>query len=73
MKFSNLMSLGWAIDSLYCPEVRVFVENDCPWGKVFAPFKSCPGGLSRGRGMVMDEIDTCIISKLSVYLKLQSY
>ena len=34
------------------------MQNDCPGGRVFAPFKSCPGGLSRG--MVMDEIDTCI-------------
>ena len=31
-------------------------------GKGFAPFKSCPGDLSRGGGvaMVLDEIDTCI-------------
>ena len=27
-------------------------------GVGFSPFKSCPGGLSRG--MVLDEIDTCI-------------
>ena len=31
-------------DSLLCPEGRVFVHNDCPGGRVFAPFKSCPGG-----------------------------
>ena len=48
------MSRVGAFDSLYCPEGRVFVQNDCPGGRVFAPFKSCPGG------MVMDEIDTCI-------------
>ena len=30
-------------------------------GRVFAPFKSCPGG------MVMDEIDTCIITKPKTY------
>ena len=29
-------------------------------GRVFAPFKSCPGG----GGMVLDEIDTCIISEI---------
>ena len=29
-------------------------------GKVFAPFKSCPGG------MVMDEIDTCITHRSAV-------
>ena len=28
-------------------------------GEGFAPFKLCPWGLSRGRGVVMDEIDTC--------------
>ena len=33
-----------------------------PGGRVFAPFKSCPGGLSQG-GMVMDEIDTCITGR----------
>ena len=31
-----------------------------PGGRVFAPFKSCPGG------MVMDEIDTCIIRNCSL-------
>ena len=36
-----------------------FVHNDCPEGRVFDPFKSCPRGLSQG-GMVLDEIDTCI-------------
>ena len=52
------LSRGGAFDSLYCPEGRVFVLNDCPGGRVLAPFKSCPGGLSRG--VVIDEIDTCI-------------
>ena len=56
MKFSYFMSRGWGFDSLFCPEGRVFVHSDCPGG--FAPFKSCPGG---GGGMVLDEIDTCII------------
>ena len=54
------MSRGWAFDSLFCPERRVFVHNDCPGGRVFAPFKSCPG-----EGMVLDEIDTCITRLLS--------
>ena len=44
MKFSNFMSGGGLFDSLYCLEGRVFVQNDCPGGRVFAPFKSCPGG-----------------------------
>ena len=34
----------WAFDSLFCPEGRVFVHNDCPRESVFAPFKTCPGG-----------------------------
>ena len=55
VKFSNFISRGWAFDSLFCPEGRVFVHNDCPGGgRVFAPFKSCP------EGMVLDEIDTSI-------------
>ena len=33
------------------------MHNDCPGGRVFAPFKSCPGGVFRG--MVLHEIDTC--------------
>ena len=49
----------------FVPSGGFFVHNDCPEGRVFAPFKSCTGGLSReggGRGrMVLDEIDTCII------------
>ena len=40
------MSWGGAFDSLFCPEGRVFVHNDCPrgGGRVFDPFKSCPAG-----------------------------
>ena len=40
------MSRGWAFDSLFFPEGRVFVHNDCPGG---------------GEGMVLDETDSCII------------
>ena len=29
---------------LLSPEGRDFVHNDCPGGRVFALFKSCPGG-----------------------------
>ena len=57
VKFSNFMPQGWGVFvHNECPEGRPFVVNDCPRGTVFAPFKSCPG-----RGMVLDEIDTCII------------
>ena len=42
VKFSKFMSRGGAFDSLFCPEGRVFVHNDSPGGKVFAPFESCP-------------------------------
>ena len=44
VKFSNFMSRGGAFDSLFCPEGRVFVHNEYLGGRVFAPFKSCPGG-----------------------------
>ena len=60
-KFSNFMSRGGASDFLFCPKGRVFVHNDCPTRRVFAPFKSCPWG--GGGGMVLDEIDTCIKGK----------
>ena len=56
VKFSNFLFLyfGGAFDSLFCPEGRVFVHNDCPGGgRVFAPFKSCPGGLSQGEWLWM--------------------
>ena len=32
VNLSNFMSWGRAFDSLFCPEVRVFVHNDCPRG-----------------------------------------
>ena len=61
VKFSNFMSQGWGFDSLFCPEGRVFVHNDCLGGRGVAPFKSCFGGCPGG--MVLDEIDTCIIAE----------
>ena len=60
VKFSNFCPGGGAFDSLICPEGRIFVHNDCPGRRVSAPFKSCPRGLSRGGGVVLDETDTCI-------------
>ena len=58
------MSQGWGFDSLFCPEGRVFVHNDCPERRAFAPFKSRPRGFSRGGGRggggKLDETDTCI-------------
>ena len=60
MKFSNFMTRGWGFLLPVLSRGEGFVHNDCPGGGVvFALFKSCPGGLSP-RGMVMDEIDTCI-------------
>ena len=46
------MSRGGAFDSLFCPEGRVFIHNDCPGGgRIFtALFKSCPGGFVPGDG-----------------------
>ena len=60
VKSLTLCPGGGAFDSLFCPEGRVFVNNDRPGGKIFAPFKSCPGGLSQRDGYAMYEIDTCI-------------
>ena len=55
VKFSNFMSQGWGFDSLFCPEGRVFVNNDCPRGGFLPPSSRVPGG------MVLDEIDSCIM------------
>ena len=33
------------------------MRKDYPRGKVFAPFKSCPGFVGEGG---LDEIDTCV-------------
>ena len=58
VKFSNFMSQGWGF---WLP-VLSWGEGFCTqWlslGEGFVPFKSCPGG----GGMVLDEIDTCIIT-----------
>ena len=50
VKFSNFMSRGWGFDSLFCPEGKAFVNNDCPELRVFALLKLCPRGLSGGGG-----------------------
>ena len=44
VKFSDFVSRGGAFDSLFCPEGRVFVQNDCSRRRVFVPFKACPQG-----------------------------
>ena len=59
VKFSNFMSQGGAFDSLFCPEGKVFVQNDCPQGGGF----SLPSNHVLG-GMVLDEIYTCISTAL---------
>ena len=38
--------------------MRIFVHNDCPGRRVFAPFKSCTGVCPGGGGL--DETDTCV-------------
>ena len=52
------MSRGGAFDSLFCPDGRVFVHNDCPGGWSFPPSSRVlwfvPGG------MILDETDRCI-------------
>ena len=49
-----------AFDSLFCPEGRGFVHNDCLGGRVFAPSSRVPGVCPGG--MVLNEIDTCMRS-----------
>ena len=39
------------------------MHNDFPGGRVFAPFKLCPGG-----GMVLGEIGTCITSGKVIFI-----
>ena len=48
------------LNSLFCPGGGILYTMIVPGGKGFALFESCPWGLSRGRGMVLDEIDSCI-------------
>ena len=48
---------GGAFHSLFCPEGRVFVHNDCP-GEGFALFKSCP----RERGRFWMKLISALIS-----------
>ena len=54
VKFSKFISRGWGFRLPFLSLGKGFVDNDCPRGRIFAPFKSCPGG------MVMDETDICI-------------
>ena len=70
VKFSNFMSRGWGFDSLFYPEGRVFVHNDCPGGVFLLPSSRVPGVCPGG--MVMDEIDTCIELKMIICLLLDS-
>ena len=56
---------------LFCPEGRAFVHNDCAWGGLLLPSNRVPG-VSPG-GMVLDEIDTCIMqNKTNLYLSEQT-
>ena len=45
-------------NSLFCPGGGFLYTMIVLGERVFAPFESCPGGLSQG--MVLDEIDSCI-------------
>ena len=49
VKLSNFMSLGGAFGSLFCPEGRAFVHNDCP-GKGFCSLQVVSRGFVRGDG-----------------------
>ena len=48
VKFLTLCPGVGLLTPCFVPRERVFVHNDCPEGRVFAPFESCPGGLSWG-------------------------
>ena len=48
VKFSNFMSGGGAFDSLFCPEGRVFVHNDCPRGERFCSLQVVSWGFVPG-------------------------
>ena len=52
VKLSNIMSLGRAFDSLFSPEEKGFLHNDCPRERAFPPWNRVLGG------MLLDEIDT---------------
>ena len=60
VKFLTLCPEGGAFDPLFCPEGRDFVHNDYPGGG-FCPPQVVSRGFVLGEGMVLDEIDTCII------------
>ena len=51
--------MSGVFDSLFCAEERVFVHNDYQGGGFLLPSSRVPG-MCPG-GMVLDEIDTCII------------
>ena len=75
VKFSNFMSRRWGFnfDSLFCPEGRDFVNNDCPGGGggVFLPPSSRVPWFVHG-GMVLDETDSCIKGNLRSEKELSS-
>ena len=48
VKFSNCMSQGWGFWLPVLSRGEGILHNDCLKGRVSAPLKSCPGGLSRG-------------------------
>ena len=58
----GFMSQGWGLlTPCFVPRGGFLYITIVPRGRVFVPFKSCPGSLSQGGGgMVLDEIDTCI-------------
>ena len=60
IKLYTLCSWGGTFNSLFCSEGSVFVHNDCPRGGFLLP-SSCVPGVCPG-GVVMDEIDTCILN-----------
>ena len=76
VKFSNFMSKGWGFDSLFCPEGRVFVHNDCPGGEGFCSLQVVSLGFVPGGWFWMKLIPAlinCVVSCMKIILKATSH
>ena len=47
---SSLIHRLYTFDSLFCPEGRVFIHNDCPGGGFLLPSSRVPGVCPGGDG-----------------------
>ena len=63
VKFSNFMSREWGFWLPILSRGEGFCMQWFSWGKSFCSLQVVPGVYPGGRGMVLDEIDTCISRK----------